>query len=460
MKKTCSLFILLLILGCHLSGQSTGYGINYQAVARDNFGKEIANKSIDVKFSVISGNPLKEVVYQELHSDVRTSRYGVFSLIIGKGTPVDGLYNDLSSVRWADAAHYLKVEVKFNDTFNDMGTMQFMAVPYALYALKSLEAGPQGPSGPPGPAGAPGDPATDDQTLSFNGSNLTISGGNTVNLNSLINDADADPANELQDLIFENNTISLASDPTPTTIDLSQFRDDADADPANELQDLEFTDNVLSLSGDPTSTEVDLSHLQNDADLSPSNEIQDLKLTGHVLTVTNKISATPVDLEQYLDNTDTDDQTLSFNPATSTLSISEGNSVSIGSRVSFRASKTAINTGAHNTYLEFIPDVLEYNDGSGYNQATGEFVASETGLFMFEVKYVGPAYADAQKISIYKNGNSYDIIATGINGGNLIFRNFTLRLLAGDKIRIAVYTGSGGAAGEVGTGYFSGFRIY
>lgn len=459
MKKTGLLFIMLLIIGCHLSGQSTGYGINYQAVARDNFGKEIANKSIDVKFSVISGNPLGDIAYQELHSDVRTSRYGVFSLIIGKGTPVDGIYTDLSSVRWADAAHYLKVEVKFNDTFNDMGTMQFMAVPYALYALKSLEAGPQGPSGPPGPAGAPGDPATDDQTLSFNGSNLTISGGNTVNLNSLINDTDADPANELQDLIFENNKLSLSNDPTPTTIDLSQFRDDADSDPANELQDMKFTDNVLSLSGDPTSTQVDLSHLQNDADLSPSNEIQDLKLTGHVLTVTNKISATPVDLEQYLDDTDTDDQTLSFNPATSTLSISEGNSVSIGSRVSFRATKTTTTTGTSNTYIDFIPDVVEYNDGSGFIQASGEFVASEAGLFMFEVKYVGPAYSDGQKIDIYKNGSSSDNIATSINGSTIVFRNFTLRLAAGDRIKIAINTGTGQST-EVGKGYFSGFRIY
>ncbi len=46
-----------------------------------------------------------------------------------------------------------------------MGTMQFMAVPYALYAAKSLE---PGPAGPPGPKGDPGDPATDDQQLSYN----------------------------------------------------------------------------------------------------------------------------------------------------------------------------------------------------------------------------------------------------------------------------------------------------
>ncbi len=31
-----------------------------------------------------------------------------------------------------------------------------------------------------------GDPATDDQVLSFDGSNLSISGGNTVNLSTLV----------------------------------------------------------------------------------------------------------------------------------------------------------------------------------------------------------------------------------------------------------------------------------
>ena len=43
--------------------------------------------------------------------------------------------------------YYVKVEVKFDNDFIDMGTMQFMAVPYALYAQKSLEPGTAGPQG-------------------------------------------------------------------------------------------------------------------------------------------------------------------------------------------------------------------------------------------------------------------------------------------------------------------------
>jgi hypothetical protein len=141
-------------------------------------------------------------------TDVTTTRYGVFSLIIGKGDPVLGSF-DL--IDWSTANHYLQVEVKFENLFMDMGTMQFMAVPYALYAAKSLEAGPEGPAGP---QGDPGDPATDDQTLSFvrNSRELSISGGNSVTIDNevsfrAINTTEINLPNEQQvKLIFDDCT--------------------------------------------------------------------------------------------------------------------------------------------------------------------------------------------------------------------------------------------------------------
>src|ERR1035437_2140742 len=174
-----NMLLIFLLAGSASFGQIVPFGIFYQAVARDNNGKEFANKDIDVKFSIISGNPLSPVVYEELHTKVTTSKFGVFSLIIGSGTPTGGLYADLSKIQWSQANHFIKVEVKFDNDFIDMGTMQFLAVPYALYAQKSPEPGPQGPKGDPG------DPASDNQTLSFNGNNLSIANGNTVNLSSL-----------------------------------------------------------------------------------------------------------------------------------------------------------------------------------------------------------------------------------------------------------------------------------
>jgi hypothetical protein len=231
--KRYYVFLILLLSGTISYGQNVPLGIFYQAVARDNVGKELANRKIDVKFSIISGNPLGTVVYQELYSDVTTSKYGVFSLIIGKGTPTGGLYTNLSQIQWNTAFHYLKVEVKFDNDFIDMGTMQFLAVPYALYAQKSLEPGPQGPKGDPG------DPASDNQTLSFDGNNLSIANGNTVNLSSLnvphqltlIGDTlsilggnKVGLTNQIQDLQLDvNNLLKITKNPTATAIDLSKF---------------------------------------------------------------------------------------------------------------------------------------------------------------------------------------------------------------------------------------------
>ena len=181
--------LLLMVTGLFLaggeaaSGQGTvPGGINYQAVARDNNGKEIVNTDIEVRFTIISGSPTGTEVYQEVFTDVTTSRYGVFSLVIGKGDPVTGTF---AGIDWSTANHYLRVEVKFENNFMEMGTMQFMAVPYALYAGKSLEAGP---AGPPGPKGDQGDPASDDQQLAYDRVSkiLSIDNGDPVRLDTII----------------------------------------------------------------------------------------------------------------------------------------------------------------------------------------------------------------------------------------------------------------------------------
>ena len=182
MKGIVSIVLTVMVLwiaGAEVaSGQTTvPGGINYQAVARDNNGDELVNTDIEVRFSIKTGSPTGPTVYQEVFTGVTTSRYGVFSLIIGKGDPVIGTF---TGINWSTTNHYLQVEVKFENIFMDMGTMQFMAVPYALYAGKSLEPGPAGPKGDPGPQGPE---ASDDQALSYNRANRTLSltnGGSAV----------------------------------------------------------------------------------------------------------------------------------------------------------------------------------------------------------------------------------------------------------------------------------------
>jgi hypothetical protein len=530
MLKTVYLKIFLLALlsvpalVCRGQGE-VPYGINYQAVARDSYGKELTGKNIDVKFSVVKTDPLGPVEYEELYQDVITSKFGVFSLVIGKGTRTGGTCSSFKEIDWASALHYLKVEVKIDNNFIDMGTMQFLAVPYALYAQKSLEPGPPGPRGEQGPQGVQGiqgpkgdrgDPATDDQVLSFDGRNISISGGNTVNISSLdrphqltiIGDTlsilggnKVVMRNQIQDLQLDvNNKLKISNNTIATEIDLTRFLDDkqtlsfnntnntltisggnsidlsgmkqdlnltgntltitnktspAAIDLAKYMQDLTFTpaDGKLQIAGGNT---VDLTTLKNDADADPANELQDLSLTGNILTITNKTSPAYINLATYLDNTD--NQTLTFNSTTNTLSLTNGGSVSLGSLVAFKASKTISETkSSYMNDYDFVAGSIDYNDGSAYNSTTGVFRAPANGIYTFVIVYNATGAGNSRALKLFLNNAEYAILNSDIVANSSITRQITLKLLTNDEVKVIINVGAGL---ETGTGSFSGFRVY
>ena len=438
--------LILLLSGTISFGQNVPLGIFYQAVARDNTGKELANKNIDVKFSIISGNPLGTVVYQELYSDVTTSKFGVFSLIIGKGTPTGGLYTDLSQIQWNTAFHYLKVEVKFDNDFIDMGTMQFLAVPYALYAQKSLEPGPQGPKGDPG------DPASDKQTLSFDGNNLSILNGNTVNLSSLnvphqltlIGDTlsilggnKVGLTNQIQDLQLDiNNKLKITKNASATLIDLSPFKQNLSYDNAT---------GSLSISN---GTAADLSTLKTAG-------IQDIHLSGNQLTIDKNASSPGVDLSKYMDNTD--NQQLTYSESSKSLSISGGNSVTLGTMIDFRAKKQTSETGLlFMTDYDFKAGDIDYMDGTGYDVTSGVFTASTSGIYTFIVSFNATGTGDSRALKIFLNGGLFEILNSGITATTSMTRSITMKLIQGDKVKVIINTGG---STETGTGTFAGFRV-
>jgi hypothetical protein len=397
-------------------------GIFYQAVDRDNFGKELVNKSIDVKFSIISGNPLGTVVYQELHSGITTSKYGVFSLIIGHGTPTGGLYGELSQVQWNTAYHYLKIEVKFDNDFVDMGTMQFLAVPYALYAQKSLEPGPQGPKGDPG------DPASDKQTLSFDGNNLSIANGNTVNLStlnvphqltllgdtlSILGGNKVGLTNQIQDLQLDvNNKLKITKNASATVIDLSKF---------NQTLSFNPTDNKLTISGGAAA--VDLTALKNDADSDPTNELQ----------------------------------TLSYNKNTGDLTISSKNTINLENPIGFKSRKSISQTGltAGQTY-PFIASDVEFNDGGGYDSGTGIFTAPIAGIYTFCIYYKADGPGSSRELSLLKNGAIYEILGSDIVTNTELTKWVTLKLDLGNTVSLTMNTG---VSNYSGTGSIIGYKV-
>ncbi len=110
-------------------------GINYQSVVRDNNGETLPNQNVAFRFSVVSGSPTGTIVYSELHS-TSTNQLGLVNLVIGEGTPITGLFSNIS---WGSASHYLSVELDASGgtSFQPMGTQQLMSVPYALSAGNS-----------------------------------------------------------------------------------------------------------------------------------------------------------------------------------------------------------------------------------------------------------------------------------------------------------------------------------
>jgi hypothetical protein len=175
MKKL--LFLLFSIFTLSISAQAP-QAFNYQGVARDNKGVALANQNISLRMSILSGSASGTAEYVETHS-VTTDAYGLFTLAVGGGKVVSG---NFSQITWSSNTKFLKVEMDANGGTNYvfMGTSQLLSVPYALYAEKS---------------------------------------GSTDN----VDDADADPKNEIQTLSRTGNKLSLSNNGGDITLPDSNY---------------------------------------------------------------------------------------------------------------------------------------------------------------------------------------------------------------------------------------------
>ncbi len=151
MKKILYLLFFILTAALGSFAQSGLSGINYQAVARNSNGTVLANQAVSVRFSIRGGGPNGAVEYQETHNTA-TNTIGLFTLQLGRGTPVTGTF---AAVPWGNANQFLQVEVNTGGGFVNLGTSQLMSVPFAQFSANGTP-GPQGPAGPAGPVGAAG----------------------------------------------------------------------------------------------------------------------------------------------------------------------------------------------------------------------------------------------------------------------------------------------------------------
>lgn len=166
--------------------------IDFQAVARDATGEILASQEMLVRTSVIRGFMPGTIVYQEEHV-TGTDRFGHFVIPVGSGDPIEGTFSEID---WSLGSYFLKIELDSEGSGNylEMGLLEMMSVPYAFYAERSGNVND-----------ADADPANELQQISIQGEVLSISQGNSVQI------PDASSTNELQQLNFEEgNLLSIS----------------------------------------------------------------------------------------------------------------------------------------------------------------------------------------------------------------------------------------------------------
>lgn len=156
--------LIVLILIHAVSFSQSPNCFSYQAVLRDASGMVRTNAEVSIEISILQGSASGNSVFNETHH-VNTNGMGLISLEVGSVNTTD-----LAGIDWSDGPYFLKIAVDGVD----MGTSQLLSVPYALHA-QTVETDRVDD--------ADADPANEIQTLILDGSDLSLSnGGGTVTL--------------------------------------------------------------------------------------------------------------------------------------------------------------------------------------------------------------------------------------------------------------------------------------
>ena len=148
------LVVALLLLSQGLWAQSPGK-MSYQGVIRDSGNALISNQAVGMQISILQGSISGTAVYVETQSPT-TNVNGLVSIEIGTGTVVFGTFN---AIDWSNGPFFIKTETDptGGTSYSISGTSELLSVPYALHST------------------------TADQVL-----------------NDAVDDADADPTNEIE----------------------------------------------------------------------------------------------------------------------------------------------------------------------------------------------------------------------------------------------------------------------
>lgn len=217
--------------------------MSFQAVVRNASNGLVVSSPVGMKISILQGSVSGSAIYAETQTPTSNTN-GLVSVEIGSGTVVTG---DFSTIDWVNGPYFIKTETDptGGTNYTISGTTQLLSVPYALFA-KTAE-------------------------------NVT---------NDMVNDADADPTNEIQTLSQTGNTISLSNGGGSVTV----------TDTDTHLTEAEV-DNYVSNNG----------YLTAEVDDSNTNELQTLSQTGNTISLSNGGgSVTVTDTDTHLTEAEVD----------------------------------------------------------------------------------------------------------------------------------------------------------
>ena len=138
-----ALVLFCLFLANYSNAQdSDSEGILFQAVARDLNGNPASERTIYARLELIENDINGNVVFSETF-EVMSDEDGIFSLVIGQGSYLSGVYTSLVQLEWESVDYFLHVEIaitpsipgifwNLEDEYQDIGTTKLWSVPYAI----------------------------------------------------------------------------------------------------------------------------------------------------------------------------------------------------------------------------------------------------------------------------------------------------------------------------------------
>lgn len=201
MKRILLSLVAVATISLNSFGQAPE-GFKYQAVVRDAGNTIINNQAVGVQMTIQQGSIGGTTVYQETFAPT-TNTFGLVNLEIGTGSVVSG---NFSTIDWDNGPYFIEtaIDVTGGVSYTVMGTSQLMSVPYALHANTAENV-----------------------------------------INDQVDDADADPTNEMNSTVVLNGTDLEVTDGNGTIItDLSSLQDVYTAG-----EGIDITNNVISTTG-------------------------------------------------------------------------------------------------------------------------------------------------------------------------------------------------------------------